>query len=513
MRSHAVAVLLCLSILVSAPSVLATESQANAADDVQSMDVRYVVDRLPEQVGRVQVTAVVDVPDRVSDLSVRTPTNTTVLSADGLASTGSRWRWDGSSNTVSVTYTVPVGLRTAYGQRTADTAEWALVVRREVALHARWRWQAGPDPGWNETMAVAAGQRGVGGETAVFVGPHETITRTTPDGTVRLVVPDAATLEPDPVAVLDTIGDAQRSTTIGDAHDAVTILVTPNSLAVGGYTPSNGAPVALVNAGERVGVPTNVWVHEYRHTRQTYRTSAGMAWLEEGSADYYAARMTYQQGRIDYDRYRRRVTTDRYRDADLTRPSTWSSPDVQYDKGTRVVAALDVHIRQATDGERTFATVLRRLSRSDERLTLSVFAETVSAVAGQDLDAFVRQAVTGPAPSVPADPDGDGVSTHAERQRGTDPYRATMGDGSDDRTAARIDGTAWPQSEEQLSDDRTATDRLGVANGSRDGADRGTPERPHAPLPLWLAVLAVWLVLTGLLWRDRPGRLPGRRHR
>ncbi|MBX0322503.1 hypothetical protein EGH21_05615 [Halomicroarcula sp. F13] len=505
MGTRAVAALLCLAVLVSAPSVLAAEQQVGGGEGVQTMDVRYVVDRLPSEVGRVQVTAVVDVPDRVSGLSVRTPANATVLSADGLASTGSRWRWDGDSDTVSVTYTVPVGLRTAYGQRTADTAEWSLVVRREVALHARWRWQTGPDPGWNETMTVAAGQPGVGGETAVFVGPHETTTRTTPAGTVRLVVPDAATLGPAPAVVLDTIGDAQRSTTIGERHDAVTVIATPNDLAVGGYTPSNGAPVALVNAGEPVGVPTNVWVHEYRHTRQTYRTSAGMTWLEEGSADYYAARLTYRQGRIGYDRYRRRVTTDRYHDANLTRPGTWPSPDVQYDKGTRVVAALDVHIRQATGGERTFATVLRRLSRSDERVTLSLFAETVSAVAGRDLDAFVRQAVTGPAPPVPADPDGDGVSTHAERQRGTDPYRAAMGDGSADHTETRVDDALGQQGDE--GDGRAATDRVGVAGASGTGADRSGPERSEVPPPpLWLAVLAVWLVLAGVLWRDRPRR-------
>jgi hypothetical protein len=134
------AVVCCLLLAASVPSVLAVESasldqrQSPASDP--SMDVRYVVERNPDRIGVVNVTAVVEVPDRVTALSVTPPANATVDSAAGVRRTDGDWEWNGHSETVTVTYTTPVGVTTTFGQRTVDTGGWSLVAKQDVALHS-----------------------------------------------------------------------------------------------------------------------------------------------------------------------------------------------------------------------------------------------------------------------------------------------------------------------------------------------------------------------------------------
>ncbi|GCF13691.1 hypothetical protein Harman_16260 [Haloarcula mannanilytica] len=399
--------LVCFLLLCSSPAALGIESgppaQFGTSDGDGSIDARYTIEREPDQTGRVRVSATIDLPQHVTGLSVRTPAETTVLQADGLRSDGERWRTTGDTETARLTYTVPVGLETTFGQRTADTDDWTLIARQEVSLRARWRWHVGPRPTWNESLALAPGQDGVAGTTAAYIGPHETATRTVEGDRITVIVPVSADLRPNRTAVLDSISHAKRASTAGTDHGHIRVFVAPNRLASGGYTPSNGESDVIVNAGEPVRSPVNVWVHEYRHTRQTVETTPAMDWLGEGSADYHTAALTYGAGEISEQQFRGRITTERHETADLTQPDSWDGPGAQYDKGTRVIAAIDARIREATDSSRTFETVLERLFQQDEPITLALFAETVSAVAGTDLDGFVRQAVTGPAPAVPAD--------------------------------------------------------------------------------------------------------------
>nr|WP_225307822.1 hypothetical protein [Haloarcula sp. CBA1129] len=404
-------------MICTSPAALGVQSdppeQLGISGD-SSIDVRYTIDREPNQTGRVRVTATIERPQHVTGLSVRTPAETTVLRADGLQSDGDRWRIAGAAETAQLTYTVPVGLSTTFGQRTADTDDWTLLARQEVSLRARWRWHVGPRPTWNESLALVPGQNGVAGVTAAYIGPHETEHRTVNGDRITLIVPASADLQPSRTAVLDSISHAKRVSTAGADHGHIRAFVAPNELAPGGYTPTNGESDIIVNAGEPVRSPVNVWVHEYRHTRQTFETAPAMDWLDEGSADYHAATLTYSAGEIGEDQFRDRITTKRHETADLTQPDSWAGPGAQYHKGTRVVAAIDARLQQATNGTRAFETVLERLTRQDKRVTLGLFAETVSSVVGDDLDAFVRQAVTGTAPSVPT----DALTEHDLRRRG-----------------------------------------------------------------------------------------------
>lgn len=421
------AVVCFLLVAATVPSVLAVETEALDQQSIASgpsMDVRYIVERDPDRIGAVNVTAVIEVPDRVTSLSVTPPANTTIESAAGMWSDDGTWRWNGHSETATMTYTTPVGVTTTFGKRTADTGGWSLVAKQDVALHGEWEWQLGPDPGWNETLALASGAEGVSGETVAYLGPAETATRTVGNETIRLVVPDAATLGPNRSAIFDTVAAARDETMPTPTHDRVTIFVAPDRLASGGYTPENGEPDVIVNAREPVAAPTNVWAHEYRHTRQSLDATPEMAWLSEGSADYYAAVATFRTGAIGYEAFRDRTTTRRHRTANLSRPDSWPSLDVEYTKGARAVATLDARLYRATGGERSFVDVLIALDGRSRPVSLAAFAEVVSSVAEADLEAYVRRVVTGPAPPVPesspvvsrdpAAPAGDGRANRIE---------------------------------------------------------------------------------------------------
>jgi hypothetical protein len=270
---------------------------------------------------------------------------------------------------------------------------------------------------------------------------------------------------------------------VDQRHDVVTFFVAPAALGPGGFTPANGEPAATVNAREPVATPTNVWVHEYRHMHQSYRTTDEMRWLNEGSADYYAAAITLRQGRISYARYRTRITTERHENASLTGPETWTSPSVPYDKGARVVAALDVRIQRETAWQRSFADVLRVLAMQDRPITVAMFTEAVSTVAGEDLDSFVTRALTGSAPEVPDEPhavtlsgtdnhDDDGLDNAGEWRYGTNPFRAdTDGDGLED--GAELDAGTDP-----LFDDAQTGDG---GDQRREVRPRRTPARYEGP--------------------------------
>lgn len=164
-------------------------------------------------------------------------------------------------------------------------------------------------------------------------------------------------------------------------------------------------------------------------------------------------------------------------DDDLTRRDTWSNPDIEYDKGSSVIATIDVWIRQETDGERTFLDVFDRL-RTDDNVSYERFKRVVSAVAGTTLDDRVDEVVTdAPETTVSPSPwtfaseapevdfDGDGLANRKERETGTNPIDSdTDDDGLDDA--------------EELESGADPTDPDTDDDGLRDGAERALDADP-----------------------------------
>ncbi|PSP75895.1 hypothetical protein BRC70_01465, partial [Halobacteriales archaeon QH_6_68_27] len=152
-----------------------------------------------------------------------------------------------------------------------------------------------------------------------------------------------------------------------------------------------------VRADSRLDDPENVWLHEYVHTRQSFRLATEMRWFREASAEYYAARLSYEGGYVDRAAFREHLAGGPSR-ATLTDPDTWADRPVPHDKGGRVLAVLDGKIRTETDGHRSLQDVFRRLNRHDGAVTYADFVRAVNGVAGTPMDAWLDRHVDGAEP-------------------------------------------------------------------------------------------------------------------
>jgi predicted metalloprotease with PDZ domain len=152
-----------------------------------------------------------------------------------------------------------------------------------------------------------------------------------------------------------------------------------------------------VSASEPLDSPNSVWFHEYVHTRQAFEVTGEMRWFREASAEYYAARLAFEQDRID------RAAMETHLDgpgrrATLADPTTWRDERVPYTKGARVLALLDRTIRTSTDGERSLETVFRRLNAHEGPVSYADFERIVADVAGHSMDRWLDRYVRGPTP-------------------------------------------------------------------------------------------------------------------
>jgi hypothetical protein len=331
-----------------------------------------------------------------------------VATTDGRA----RYRWDGEAETVRVV------VRTA-ARADADpdsdrsrlaTDRWLLGRVPFVEVH--WR-DRGDDsiqrtrPFAESSDVLAGSPAGRFGDRYALVGDLTERSRTVAGQQINLVMPSGTEGRVATDEVLRSIESAARQLRVGDRDGEVLMFALPEPSRRGGESfPARDE--AWINAESAVDDPNSVWIHEYVHTRQDFALASEMSWFREASAEYYAAKLAVAQGRSTeaelYDHLQGSPTA-----AALTRPAAWDSRRVPYEKGARVLAILDDHIRTVTDGERSLQDVFRRLNRYDGRVTYDVFATAVATVAGQSMDAWLERYVAGanPVASFYEHPDAD----------------------------------------------------------------------------------------------------------
>lgn len=148
---------------------------------------------------------------------------------------------------------------------------------------------------------------------------------------------------------------------------------------------------AWVRADARLDRVTNVWLHEYVHTRQQYDLTEATRWSEEGTADYYAALLTFEQGRITFSAFRdqrRRGSSGPAARSVLTNPDAWER-NANYRKGALVWGVIDYHIRTA--GDRSVDNVLVQLNSHDGPVTATVLLEAVATAGNGNTRAVARR--------------------------------------------------------------------------------------------------------------------------
>ncbi|MFC7045919.1 hypothetical protein ACFQH6_11305 [Halobacteriaceae archaeon GCM10025711] len=418
-----VALLVALA-MVSAASAAAGPSSVADTQHATGTSVPATADRTivrtttlsltPDQPGSVDVTVDFDVPSNVKTVEIELPLAADVDTRNGFTRVEDhRYKWERGEGAPALTFVLPAN-RTSPGRRTfadapdgsgytfADPGPWAIVP--VPSLYTRWVWAGGGTVSLDKHVAVDG--EGITGGDIAYLGAYESANRTVAGQTLTLVVPEAASMHDSPETVLSSLAFAAERFDVGGRDDEVLAIAAPTGTVdwgVGGV--QYGAADFWVRDTSPVASPDNIWLHEYVHTRQTFRghTTIRTEWLSEATAEYYAALLTLQHGDIDYDAFRSHLSlgSDRpYADAVLADPFTWHAA-ADYYKGALVYAALDREVRTATGTRHTAAEVFARLNDRNGTITNREFLATVTAVGGEESKQFAERFIaTEAAPSL-----------------------------------------------------------------------------------------------------------------
>ncbi|MFD1640874.1 PGF-CTERM sorting domain-containing protein [Halohasta litorea] len=428
MRSH-VAVLIAVFLVVGSAgvplaaglpgdAVAATDSTAASAqltDDEIRMTT--TLDRTPDRVGEITATTSFRFPDRVTEFTARLPEGATVTETDGFdRETASDYAWDERTDQPSVTFRVDADRLTDQEGPLAEdgrylfteTDEWALV--QIPSLGIEWTRTGSPSDDLEFVRETTVSGPGVAGDRMAFLGPHEVETHTAHGQTFRLVVPEAADLEPSSEEVFDSLSHASDRLRVGDRDPEVFVVAAPTeSVSWGVRGLQVGDSDMWVQDSEEMELATNVWLHEYVHTRQSFETTDETQWLREATATYYGASLALEGGHVDFDRFRR--VLDRGEEAPqsnsvLSQPDSWEN-NANYWKGSLVVGDTDRSIRAATDSESSFEAVFRSLNshatdaRDADPVTAGDLEAYLGAAGGSEVAAAsMRYATTDAAPTM-----------------------------------------------------------------------------------------------------------------
>jgi len=399
-------VLLVVGVGVPATAPAAADTGtalASTAASSHSIDRTLTLRLTPDRPGEIRVHGRVDVPDGVTELTAFVPERATVVSTDGFTrQSETEYEWDRTTDSPTLTWRLPVN-RTATTRRGAtagarssgyvfvDAGSWALVETPELPIS-----YAGFGSKPSVTKAVVADGSGVAGDAMTYLGPYEERERRAAGQRIRLVVPEAAETSERPETVLDSIGAGAEALEIGQRDDEVVGFVAPTTVEWGAPGLQRGERDFWVRDDQRLDRAGNIWLHEYVHTRQAARTTNSSRWVVEGGAEYYAALLTLQQGRIDFETFSDHLavgTRDAYADAVLADRDSWTGTGANYWKGALVAGAIDRRIRLATDRERTLADAYRRLN-DRQNVSNREFLDAVGETAGSDARRFARRHTT-----------------------------------------------------------------------------------------------------------------------
>ena len=372
-----------------------TFASTESADDEIRMTT--TLNRTPDRTGEIIATVSFRFSDRVTESTALIPERAAVVETDGFSRiNGTRYEWDERTDRPSVTLRVDAnrlsdneGPLAEEGRYLfTETEEWALV--QIPSLGVTWSRTGSRSDDLEFVRETAVDGPGVAGDRMAFLGPHEIETHTAHGQTFRLVVPEAADLEPSSEAVFDSLSRASGRLRVGDRDSEVLVIAAPTeSVSWGVRGLQVGDSDMWVQDSEELDLVTNVWLHEYVHTRQAFRTTEETRWLLEATGTYYGASLALDGGHVEFDRFQR--VLDRGEEAPqstavLSQPDGWEN-NAHYWKGSLVVGDTDRAIREATDSESSFEAVFRSLNSHDS--TDSNDADPVTAA---DLEAYVDAA-------------------------------------------------------------------------------------------------------------------------
>jgi len=352
---------------------------------------KYAFELLRETEGSIEVTVTYVPPNCLDDLRISVPATGNPIQEDGFDRNPDGYRWDGETPRPSVTFEKQAkDSSTRFGGYSfTDTGGWAITQKPTITE----RYSAGGHSVQiSEEITIQDHVAASADGNIIYIGPYEEYRVTGAEQRIRLIVPEAASLSPSRHSIRQTLKYASEDLHAGSRSDDVVAIAAPGARMSGllaGLQSGNSG--FWVKDSQRVATPHSTWIHEYIHTRQDVNYSKTTRWFIEGSANYYAALLAYRQRLASYDEFHELVSTSKDENAVLAEPDRWPSPYTDYKKGCRVLAALDLEIRLATDGDTTLESVFWKINRADDRLTHPKLTDIVETVADEDLGPWLDE--------------------------------------------------------------------------------------------------------------------------
>ncbi|WP_159076997.1 hypothetical protein [Halococcoides cellulosivorans] len=373
-----------------AVALIATSGVAVAADPVTETATYRLT---PSDPGTVEVDLLYSTPDPLTELSIAPPESASAIETEGFTREGDRFVWDGETDRPRLTLRLAVNetgterqaaaAPTGSGLIFADTGDWALFTRPSTSV----RWTARGDLGFERTSTTDG--PGVTGSSMVFLGDHETTTRTVDGERIVYVRPAGVDPAVDPDETLDALEFASRELQVGARDDRILAVAAPTTVDWGVAGLQVGPADFWVQADRSLGAGST-WYHEYVHARQDFETTTETAWTTEAMATYYAALLGLQRDG-SFETFQATLapgTRDTYDDVILSDPGTWHDA-APYRKGSLAVGQTDRRIRLASDGS-TFLRVWSVLNRQDGPLTAADLYAAIVAASNDSVAARTR---------------------------------------------------------------------------------------------------------------------------
>ena len=394
-----VALLLVLSLVIGTFVPQAAGQSSGGQSSGNPPNVSISIDRQASHPGIVRYHLDFEIPADGSHLWVINYTGN-VVSSTGFVSdhTGNgnhALRWDGETKSPSVTITTSV--HSGSGREFAATNDWALAPTPRVSV----AWEANGSKDWSyyhpfqgtyPDRSVSFADSGVLGSAFTYVGNYKEHVRHADGQRFRMVVAADASPAESPKSIFDSLSAASKRIP-GRPPNDVLLFVLPDPIWRGGYA-SPKYDELWVHEDARLNDPQNLWLHEYFHTRQSFKLSDKMEWFREASAAYFASDLAMEEGETSTSAVSRTLSSKPYDESTLSKPSTWADREVPYYRGAITLWALDEKIRQATHGSRTLMDVFHRINEYNGTVTYADFRDIVTGVAGQSMTPWLNKHVT-----------------------------------------------------------------------------------------------------------------------
>ncbi|WP_266081756.1 glycyl aminopeptidase [Haladaptatus caseinilyticus] len=304
-------------------------------------------------------------------------------------------RWNGETESPSVTVTTDID--EGNGREFTSTDRWILAPTPRLTV----AWMPSGDDEWKyrhplendyPDATIKFADRGVLGSAFTYIGAYKEHTHHADGQRFRMIVVDGASPSDSPGKVFKSLTSASKRLP-GESPDKVLAFVLPDPSWRGGYASPSHDEI-WVHEDAHLSDPQNLWLHEYVHTRQSFKLGDRMAWFREASAAYFASNLTMEQGRTSKSDVAQMLTRNGFDESVLSKSNTWASNEVPYYRGAYALWALDAKIRKATDGDRSLFDVFERMNAHKGPISYADFRAIVANVAEQSMNSWLNEHVT-----------------------------------------------------------------------------------------------------------------------